>query len=420
MLTRKGHRFRLDLDEAQEQFCIQTAGTCRFLWNLALDQRSSAWKHGQHRVGYAAQCADLPALKALAPWIAEAPSQVLQQTLLDLNRAYQNFFEGRAAYPRFRKKFSHDSFRFPEPKQFEVDEVRQRLKLPKLGWVSYRNGTRRHALHLSGTPKSVTVSREGRHWFASILCEAEVADPVPNGLPAVGIDLGVARAITLSSGGDPLAIRGMAEREQRKLARQQRDLDRTQKGSKNRAKARLRLAAFQARIGRRRLDSVHKATTFLAQSHGVVVAEDLRVKDMTRVPKPKPDPNRPGRFLRNGARAKAGLNRAILDRAWGEVRRQLAYKCSWYGSRLVLVDPAYTSQRCSVCGHTEPGNRPNQETFKCLRCGHSENADINAAKNIKAAGLAALDKCNTTGGHTVAACGAMPQLGGRRSRKVVA
>lgn len=411
----KGHRFRLDLTEAQDAFCARTAGICRFVWNLALEQRSTAWTHGRHSVGYNAQAGDLPGLKGLCPWVAEAPSHCLQQTLRDLDRAFQNFFAGRAAYPNFRKKFEHDAFRFPDPNQVVVDEARQRIKLPKLGWVPYRNGRGRHALRLSGTAKSITVSREGKHWFASVLCESEVPEPLPNGKPPVGIDLGVARAITLSCGGDPLEIRGMSEAEQRKLARLQRALARAGKGSRNRVKARQRLAGFQARLARRRRDSVHKATTFLAKNHGVVVAEDLRVKDMTKAPRPKPDPGNPGRFLRNGSRAKAGLNRSILDRAWGEIRRQLEYKCAWWGSRLVLVDPAFTSQRCSRCGHTEAGNRVSQVSFRCVACGHAENADINAAKNILAAGLVA-----TTEGQAVAACGAMPKSGWRRSRKTAA
>lgn len=422
MLILKGHRFRLDLNEAQEHFCSRTSGTGRFLWNLALEQRSKAWTHGRHSVGYAAQCADLPALKVEVHWLAEAPSQVLQQVLKDLQTAFQNFFAGRASYPAFRKKYEHDSFRFPEPKQFVVDEVGQRIKLPKLGWVAYRNGRGRHALKLQGRPKSITVSREGRHWYASVLCEAEVPEPMPLRRPPVGLDLGVAKAIMCSTGGDPLPILGRTETEDRKIARLQRDLARTKKGSKNRHKARMRLAALQARIAARRRDSIHKATTMLAKNHGLIVIEDLRVKDMTKAPRAKPDPNRPGRFLKNGARRKAGLNKAILDKGWGEIRRQLGYKTLWYGSRLLVVDPAYTSQRCSEpgCGHIEAGNRLDQETFRCLKCGHTENADLNAAKNILADGLAVESRCSTTEGLAVAACGAMLQLGGRRSRKPAA
>ena len=403
----KGHRFRLDLDEAQEALCSHTAGICRFLWNLALEQRSLAWTHGRHSVGYNTQAAELAGLKAAFPWIGEAPHHCLQQTLRDLDRAFQSFFAKRASYPTFRKKFQRDSFRFPDPKQFVVDEAGQRMKLPKLGRVSYRNGKGRHALHLAGKAKSITVSREGKHWFVSVLCEVEVADPKPIQAPAVGVDLGVAQAIMTSSG-EVLAVLGMTKAEERRKARLQRSLSRKRKGSKNRSKARIRLAEFQTRISRRRRDSIHKATTYLSKNHGRVVVEDLRVKNMTASAKGTPEA--PGRNVK----AKAGLNRVILDKGFGEIRRQLEYKCRWYGSELVAVNPAYTSQRCSVCGHTEAGNRRTQAEFCCLECGHAENADRNAAKNILEAGTGL-----PAAGLAAEACGGKASAA-RRSRKPAA
>jgi len=403
----KGHRFRLDLDEVQESLVSRTAGICRFLWNLALEQRSMAWSWGRHSVGYNAQAGELADLKGYAPWIAEAPHHCLQQTLRDLDRAFQNFFAGRASYPTFRKKFQRDSFRFPDPKQFVVDEAGQRVRLPKLGWVSYCNGKGRHALKLAGKVKSITVSREGKHWFASILCEIERAEPKPVQAPAVSVDLGVAQAMTTSTG-EVLAVLGMTKAEERKKARLQRSLARKRKGSKNRSKARTRLAEFQSRISRRRRDAIHKATTYLSKNHGRVVVEDLRVKNMTASAKGTVEA--PGRKVK----AKAGLNRAVLNVAFGEIRRQLEYKCRWYGSELVAVNPAYTSQRCSECGHTEAGNRPSQAVFCCLKCGHAENADHNAAKNILEAGIGL-----PAVGMAAEACGGKA-LAARRSRKPAA
>jgi putative transposase len=288
--------------------------------------------------------------------------------------------------------------------RFRVDEVRQRVKLPKLGWVSYRNGLGRHALKLAGKARSVTVAREGRHWFASILCAQEVAEPATSQALAVGVDLGVAQAITLSTG-QVLPIAGMTAAEGRRLARLQRGMAHKRKGSNNRSKARTRLAAFQARVSARRRDAIHKATTFLAKNHGRVVIEDLRVKGMTASAKGTIEA--PGRNVRQ----KAGLNRVILDKGWGEVRRQLDYKCRWYGSRLVAVNPAHTSQECSACHHVDAGNRVTRDSFVCLACGHSDNADVNAARNILARGFA--------GGPPVTACGALASAG-RRSRKVAA
>ena len=404
----KGHRFRITPDGGQDEFCSRTAGICRFLWNLSLEQRSLAWKHGKHSVNYNAQAGELADLKVALPWLAEAPHHCLQQTLRDLHVAFQNFFAKRASYPTFRKKFQKDSFRFPDPKQFVVDEAGQRVKLPKLGWVSFRNGKGRHALNLAGKAKSITVSREGKHWFISVLCESEVAKPRPIQAPGVGVDLGVAQAITLSTG-EVLAVLGRTQAEERRLARLQRGLQRKKKGSRNRSKARIRLAEFQARIARRRRDAIHKATTKLAKNHGLVVIEDLRVKDMTASAKGTIEA--PGRNVHQ----KAGLNRSILDKGWGEIRRQLEYKCRWYGSTLEAVNPAYTSQECSECHHIDAGNRKTQDKFLCLRCGHAENADTNAAKNILAAGLAV----RAEEASPATACGGKA-LASRRSRKSAA
>jgi putative transposase len=257
---------------------------------------------------------------------------------------------------------------------------------------------------LAGQAKSITVRREGKHWYVSVLCEREVPEPKPNLGPAVGLDLGVVQAITLSTG-EAWAIQGRTRSEERRLARLQRSLGRKRKGSRNRGKARARLAELHLRIARRRRDAIHKATTKLAKNHGLIVIEDLRVKAMTASARGTLEA--PG----TNVSAKAGLNRAMLDVAFGEIRRQLEYKCGWYGSALLAVNPAHTSQRCSHCGHMEARNRPSQATFRCLSCGHGAHADVNAARNILARG--------TAEGPSVAVCGAMPS-GGRRSRNLAA
>jgi len=304
MLILKGHRFRLDLDEVQASLCSRTAGTCRFLWNLALEQRAMAWSNGRHSVGYYAQRAELKDLKGEAPWMKEAPHHTLQETLLDLDRAFQNFFAGRASYPAFRKKCQRDSFRFPDAKQFLVDEQGQRVKLPKLGWVSFRNGHR-----IPGRPKPVQA-------------------------PAVGVDLGVAQAMTTSNG-EVLVVQGMTRAELRRLARLQRSMARKRKGSKNRSKARKRLAGLQARIARRRRDAIHKATTYLAKNHGRVVVEDLRVRSMTASAK--------GTLEAPGVnvKAKAGLNRAMLNVAFGETLRREPWESPYFmEGRKSMAGPA--------------------------------------------------------------------------------
>ena len=404
MIIHKGHRFRLSLSEEQKTLCARTAGICRWLWNLALEQRTLAWQNGRHSVGFAAQCAELPGLKDAAPWLREAPSHCLQQVLRDLDQAFQNFFAGRTAYPVYRKKFQNDSFRFPDPKQFEVNEAGRWIKLPKFRRVAMFNGRGRHALKLAGQAKSITVRREGKRWYAAVLCAWEGPEPKPNHGPAVGLDLGVVQTITLSAG-EVLAIQGRTRAEERRLARLQRSLGRKRKGSRNRAKARARLAELQIRIARRRRDAIHKATTKLAKNHGLIVIEDLRVKAMTASARGTLEA--PG----TNVSAKAGLNRAMLNVAFGEIRRQLEYKCGWYGSTLLAANPVHTSRRCSQCGHTDAGNRRSQATFHCLSCGHGANADVNAARNILERG--------TAEGTPAAVCGAMPS-GGRRSRNPAA
>jgi len=389
----KAYRFRLEPDEVQERFCRQTAGSCRFLKNLCLEQRSMAWSFGRHSVGFAAQCSDTADLKEMLPWLSEAPSQVLQQALKDLDQAFKRFFAGIADYPTFQKKGERDSFRFPQG--FEVDEANCRIKFPKMGWVRYRQGRGKSARKLQGEVRSITVSRDGDHWFASILCKQEAAAPPAVHGFAVGADLGVAKAIAMSTG-EVLEVLGMTKAEQKKLAKLQQTLAKKKRFSKNWQKLKRRIARLHSTVARRRRDSINKATTYLAKNHRLIVIEDLRVKNMTRAPKPKADPDQEGSFLPNGAAAKAGLNRAVLDKGFGEIRRQLDYKHLWYGSQLLAENPAYTSQKCSECGHTEADNRKSQADFCCLKCGHAENADTNASKNILSAGV----HTERTVGHT--------------------
>jgi putative transposase len=397
----KAFRFRLEPDALQSELFARTAGCCRVLWNLALEQRSLAWTNQRRSVGYSPQAGELGDLKAFVPWMAEAPSHCLQQTLRDLDRAFGNFFSGRAAYPRFKRKGQRDAFRFPDAKQFRLEE--DRIFLPKAGWVAFRKS--QEAL---GRMKQITISRDGDHWYASILCEVEMANPISVTGPAVGLDLGVTQAITLSTG-EVVHLPSVSAAERRRQARLQRDLSHSKKGSRNRTKARKRLARFQKRVADRRRDAMHKATTKLAKNHSLIVIEDLQVKNMTDSAKGTVEA--PG----TNVRQKSGLNRVVLDRAFGELRRQLEYKSNWYGSHVLAVNPAYTSQRCHECQHREAGNRPSQSVFKCLACGHEAHADVNAALNIRDLGLGII----TASGTLVAACGAMP-LGGRRNRKPAA
>ncbi len=353
------------------------AGACRFVYNLALEQRRDWWRRHQTVTGgnisFAGQCRELTALRADVDWLKECPVHALQQALKDLDRAYQNFFAGRAAYPTPRKKSINDSFRFPDPVSLIVKRTGKssgQVKLPKLGWVRLRGWQ-----VLPGDICNITVSRKAGQWFAAVQCEREVADPTPSALPPVGIDMGVAVFAALSDG-TSIAPVNHGKKALRALRRAQRALARKRRGSANRRKAALRVAKIHMRVANARKDFLHKHSTIIAKSHGTVVVEALRVRAMSG--SAKGTAQQPGRMVRQ----KAGLNRAILDQGWGMFRIMLAYKLADRGGRLIEVPAAYTSQICPVCGHVHPDNRKSQADFVCVACGHQANADTNAAINI--------------------------------------
>jgi putative transposase len=188
----------------------------------------------------------------------------------------------------------------------------------------------------------------------------------------------------------------------RYLALEQR-LRRQSRGSRRRERTRQAMAYITARVTGRRRDWAEKISTRLVIDHDVIVLEKLNMAGMVRKPKAKPDPEHPGGFLANMAQSKAGLNRAILGSCWGLLARRAEQKAAASGAAVIYVDPRFTSQQCHVCGHTAPGNRDSQAVFRCQRCGHSDHADVNAARNILARGLATMGVPAPAPGH-----GAMP------------
>ncbi|WP_372399759.1 transposase [Azospirillum sp. HJ39] len=403
----EAHRFRLYPTPVQEEFFRRTAGCCRVVWNLALEQRQTYGRRGRS-ISFKAQAAELKDLRREVEWLAEAPSHCLQQTLRDLDKAFARFFSGQAGYPRFKSKHrGEDSFRFPDRNKFEVGP--DFVDLPKIGKVRMRAHR-----PVQGQVRNVTVSRDGDCWYASICVSLRRrVRQAPIGT-AVGLDLGVAQPIVQSDGGAHDLPRVTPE-EMRRKARLQKSLVRKKKGSRNRAKARQALARFEARLRRRRQDGLHKATAAIARSYRLVVVEDLKVRNMTASAAGTVD--QPG----VNVSAKAGLNRAMLDVAPGTVRRMLEYKVKRHGGKLVAVDPRYTSQTCSCCGrHPKdapetahlPHGRVSRDRFVCPLCSFACDADVNAARNILARGKLAIndnvdDLVVTAGGSPVAACGAL-------------
>lgn len=376
MLIRKGFRYRLKTDPTTENALARFAGSCRFVWNKALALQKERLESGEYCVRYKTLCEHLKAWKGdeNLQWLNETHSQPLQQVLKDLDRAIQDAFNKASPkrFPRFKRKGQHDSFRYPQG--FKFDE--SRIFLPKIGWVCFNKSR-----EIEGTPKNVTVSKRGAHWFISVQCEIEIAEPVHPATSIVGIDMGVRRFATLSDGSyfEPL---GSFRKLEKTLAREQRKLSRKVKFSENWKKQKARISRLHIRIADARNDYLHKISTTISKNHAVVVLEDLRVSNMIKSAKGTLE--EPGRNVA----AKSGLNKAILDQGWHGFRLMLEYKQAWRGGYVVTVDPRNTSRTCPGCGHIAKENRKN-ERFRCVVCGYTGHADHVGALNILAAGQAA-------------------------------
>lgn len=316
------------------------------------------------------------------PWLYEAPADTLQQTLRDLDQAWRRCAQGQAKPPKFKKRGRcRESFRFPAHFRFE----NRRVFLPKVGWIGFHKSR-----DMRGTPRNITVFERAGRWYMSVCCLEEVPAPVHPRASIVGVDMGVTRLATLSDGTVVPPVNS-SRRYEKLLARAQRKLARTTKGSNRRRKARLRVARIQEKIVNVRRDHLHKVSTTISKNHAVVVLEDLSVQNMSASAKGTIEA--PGRNVK----AKTGLNRAILDQGWRQFRTMLEYKQHERGGHVVLVDPAHTSQTCSRCGVVDRLSRQSQAGFLCQSCGFRSNADLNAAVNILRAGGTRLLRVEASG-----------------------
>ncbi|EEW0868332.1 IS200/IS605 family element transposase accessory protein TnpB [Escherichia coli] len=380
-------KFQLRPGGQQEREMRRFAGACRFVFNRALARQNENHEVGNKYIPYGKMASWLVEWKNATEtqWLKDAQSQPLQQSLKDLERAYKNFFRKRAAFPRFKKRGQNDVFRYPQG--VKLDQENCRIFLPKLGWMRYRNSRQ-----VTGVVKNVTVSQSCGKWYISIQTESEVSTPVHPSASMVGLDAGVAKLATLSDGTVFEPVNSF-QKNQKKLARLQRQLSRKVKFSNNWQKQKRKIQRLHSCIANIRRDYLHKVTTTVSKNHAMIVIEDLKVSNMSK--SAAGTVSQPGRNVR----AKSGLNRSILDQGWYEMRRQLEYKQLWRGGQVLAVPPAYTSQRCACCGHTAKENRLSQSKFRCQVCGYTANADVNGARNILAAG------------HAVLACGEMVQSG---------
>jgi putative transposase len=369
-------RYRLLPTPAQEAVLRDHCAHARFTWNLTVEQHSH-WHPGRKRApGYLEQCRQLTAARAAYPWLAQGSQMVQQQALRDFARAMASFFDPEipAGRPSWRKAGRNEGFRIVgrRGRQWDVRRLSRKVGevwIPKAGWVRFRWS---RAVPAGVKSYRVTMDRAGR-WHVAF---AAIPDPVPgpgNG-QAVGIDRGVAVSAALSTG-ELLCLPGLTGRERKRIVRLERKLARPRRGSNRRARVRHAIAQLRARETDRRTDWAEKTSTDLARRFDLIRVENLDVKSMTRSAKGTRE--NPGRNVRQ----KSGLNREIMRSGWGLLVRRLADKAP---GRVEKINPAYTSQTCSGCGHRDPESRESQSRFRCRACSLTVNADVNAARNIAA------------------------------------
>ena len=365
-------RYRLRLTKEQEKTLLEHCAHARFVWNLAVEQQA-CWRPGRGRMpGFAERCRQLTEARAEFPWLAAGSVIVQQQALKDNAQAMANFFAGTHKRPTWRKAGRDEGFRVVHLKAGDVRRVSRnagQVRVPKAGWVAFR-----WSRAVPDGVKSCRVSRDtaGR-WHVAFVAIPEPI-PAPGTGEVAGVDRGVAVSAALSTG-ETLNVPGLSEPELKRLIRLQRKLTKAKKGSNRRERAKTAMAKLKARETDRRKDWVEKTSTRLARGFDVIRVEDLKIKNMTRSAKGTRE--QPGRNVR----AKAGLNRGILASAWGLLVTRLEQKAP---GRIEKIDPAYTSQPCSVCKIVDREARESQAVFRCRSCGHTANADVNAAINIAA------------------------------------
>ena len=327
--------------------------------------------------GLAEQCRMLTEARAEFTWLRNGSVNVQQQALRDFDQAMRNFLAGTHGYPGRRKKYKHEGLRVTD---FTFAQHVQRLnrhwgqvQVPKIGWVRFKWS------RTVPECKSyrITKDRAGRWHVAFAAIPAPV--PAPGTGEVVGIDRGVTITAALSTG-EALHCPALTVREKARLRKAQRRAARAPKGAPKDTEY-AKAGRIKAREADRRKDWCEKTSTDLARRFDLIRVEDLRIKNMTRKTKPKPDPDQPGAFLPNGARAKAGLNRAILAQGWGLLAQRITDKAP---GRVEKVNPRFTSLRCSNCGWIDKNSRQSQAEFMCTNCGFTLNADVNAATNIAA------------------------------------
>lgn len=404
-MARKAFKYRLYPTKKQEQTLLWTLARCRELYNAALSEWKDAYKPHERTnlfvnaetrqviaatmvanrpvrpVSYFEQKRVLPEIKELREEYRDIYSQVLQDVLLRLKRAFDGFFRRLEngedpGYPRFQGHNRYHSFTYPQAGGFSLTHD-SRVCLSKIGSIKLK-------LHreLEGTPKTCTITYEAGQWYTVFSCEVDEGEPLPVVESEVGIDLGVKHFAALSDGSFIQAPRHY-RKAQADLKRKQHALSRKQRGSHRRERARKQVAQAHRKIANQRRDFHHKQARKLVQEHQVIVFEALHLANLVRRPKPKQDED--GLYLPNGAAAKGGLNKSLLDHGLGQFVQLVTSKAAYAGREVYKVNPQHTSQICSQCGIQGPKKDLDERLHVCTSCGVVLDRDTNAAINIHTA-----------------------------------
>ncbi|SIO18297.1 RNA-guided endonuclease InsQ/TnpB family protein [Nitrosomonas cryotolerans] len=396
-IIRKAFKFRLNPNSDQVQKMVEFAGANRFVWNKALAMNLFRLEQKQPLLWYNELSFWLKLWKSSEDYgfLKTVHSQPLQQALKNLEKTFKDGFDKKQPLkriPKFKKKGLSDSFRYPQG--FKLEQESNKVFLPKIGWVKYRNSRQ-----VIGDVKNMTISRKGGYWYVSIQTEYETELKRHSSTSMIGVDMGVTRFATLSDGSyvEPLnSFRKLSK----KLAFEQRKLSKKVRFSANWKKQKQIITRLHERIANARLDFLHKTSTEISKNHAMVVVENLKIGNMSKSAKSSVEKHG------KNVKAKSGLNKSILDQGWGMFVSFLEYKQACSGGDVLKVNPQYTSQTCPGCQHVSRDNRKSQSAFECTECGFKANADLVGALNV-------LER-----GHRLLACGVETLVSSKKQEPV--
>lgn len=356
----RAYKFRIYPNKEQEILIQKTFGCVRFVYNYFLDRRIKAYEADKTTLNYYKCSAELTKLKKELEWLREPDKCALQTALKNLDVAYQKFFKEHTGYPKFKsKKDRHNSYKTNSNIAF----IDGKIKLPKLGKLKVRDKQVPQGRILNAT---VSQTPSGKYYIS--LCCTDVDIPALNKTGKnVGIDLGI-KDFAITSGGDKYCNHKYLKQSLEKLAKLQRELSRKTRGSSNRNKARIKVARMQEKIANQRRDYLNKLSTSIVRDYDIICLEDLQIKNMVK---------------------NHNLAQSISDVSWAEFVRQLSYKASWYGKKIVKIGKFYpSSQTCHVCGYIHKDTKDlSVREWECPNCHTKHDRDVNAAINILNEGL---------------------------------